>query len=287
MQKVVSGKSVEEAKEILLENLNLDEYESYEIEVVQEPVKGFLGIGSKEAEVRLVIKTDKENKAKHLVSEISKHMGYEVEFETAKDEETNRLKFEFKGDGSDQLFSRVGRSAKKFEFLVNCMINRKDREDYLKVVFEHEKIKTDRPNRRSRKPRAERDDSVEAEKSTEETKTENRPKGRRNRDDKRRGDSRDGRSRGPRNNRGRGERGERGERKGGHRKSSPAREQFLISTAKKSAQQVLETHQSVKLNPMNSYDRRIIHSNLSDQEHIQTRSEGEGDARCVVIEYVE
>ena len=73
------------------DNLNLDKFEFYDFEVIQEPTKGFLGIGLKDAEVKLLIKTDKLQKGQFLVTEMSKHLGYNVDFETNLDEAKKKL----------------------------------------------------------------------------------------------------------------------------------------------------------------------------------------------------
>lgn len=43
---------------------------------------------------------------------------------------------------------------------------------------------------------------------------------------------------------------------------------------------------SVEMSPMNAYERMIVHSLLSDDNEIQTQSEGEGRFRRVVLKYV-
>lgn len=56
---------------------------------------------------------------------------------------------------------------------------------------------------------------------------------------------------------------------------------------KKIIREVLNTKIDVKLDPMNSYQRRIIHNLANNYENIQTHSEGEGINRCVIIQYKE
>ena len=53
--------------------------------------------------------------------------------------------------------------------------------------------------------------------------------------------------------------------------------------AKKVAREVKETKVETKLDSMNSYERRIIHSTLSDNKYVYTESVGEEPNRCVVI----
>ena len=53
--------------------------------------------------------------------------------------------------------------------------------------------------------------------------------------------------------------------------------------AKKVAREVRDTKVETKLDSMNSYERRIIHSILSDNKYVYTESVGEEPNRCVVI----
>ena len=62
-----------------------------------------------------------------------------------------------------------------------------------------------------------------------------------------------------------------------------AKEQKLIRIAKKVAKQVAISKVAVNLDPMNSYERRIIHTNLQDNKKVVTESEGEEPNRYVVI----
>lgn len=50
---------------------------------------------------------------------------------------------------------------------------------------------------------------------------------------------------------------------------------------------VMKTKDEVKLDPMNSYNRRIVHSIASEYYNIETESYGEEPERYVVIRYVE
>ena len=49
------------------------------------------------------------------------------------------------------------------------------------------------------------------------------------------------------------------------------------------ANKVKRTHRSVSLDPMNPYERRIIHSALQQIPDVETHSEGEEPYRKVVI----
>ncbi len=57
----------------------------------------------------------------------------------------------------------------------------------------------------------------------------------------------------------------------------------IESLAKRIARDVKRTKIEAKLDPMNSYERRLIHNILNDNKFVYTESEGEEPNRCVVI----
>lgn len=61
------------------------------------------------------------------------------------------------------------------------------------------------------------------------------------------------------------------------------RKKTLTSLANKLAKNAFTGKKEIALEPMNSYERRIIHFALQDNEECTTRSEGEGKDRHVVI----
>ena len=64
------------------------------------------------------------------------------------------------------------------------------------------------------------------------------------------------------------------------------REESLRRYALKKAQQVLKAHRRTTLEPMNAYERHLIHAALQDMDKITTYSVGTEPNRRVVIEYV-
>ena len=64
------------------------------------------------------------------------------------------------------------------------------------------------------------------------------------------------------------------------------REESLRRYACKKAQQVLKARRRTTLEPMNAYERHVIHAALQDMENITTHSTGTEPNRRVVIEYV-
>lgn len=64
-------------------------------------------------------------------------------------------------------------------------------------------------------------------------------------------------------------------------KSNRARQLEILAT--KTAKEVAKTKVAVKLQPMSSFERRIIHEKLTEWRDVYTESEGEGENRAIVI----
>ncbi|MDR2802872.1 MAG: protein jag [Treponema sp.] len=63
------------------------------------------------------------------------------------------------------------------------------------------------------------------------------------------------------------------------------REENLVRLAYNVADRVRESRASVLLEPMNPFDRRLIHTTLNDVENVETKSEGQGLYKQVRIFY--
>lgn len=68
---------------------------------------------------------------------------------------------------------------------------------------------------------------------------------------------------------------------GGYKKR---REKNLESMAVEYGKQVAKTKQTIKLDNLNAYERKIIHNKLSSWKDVQTHSEGEEPNRVLIIE---
>lgn len=64
------------------------------------------------------------------------------------------------------------------------------------------------------------------------------------------------------------------------------REDSLVKYAHKVAREVAKTKKTKKLDYMNPYERRIIHSALQNDKYVSTYSEGNDPYRRLVIEYI-
>lgn len=62
------------------------------------------------------------------------------------------------------------------------------------------------------------------------------------------------------------------------------REKTLEQLANRLADKVVKTKKSVRLEPMNPYERKVIHATLQNNPNVTTKSEGEEPYRRVIIE---
>lgn len=63
-------------------------------------------------------------------------------------------------------------------------------------------------------------------------------------------------------------------------------EEKIRELARKKAEKVLKFRKRIKLDPMNAFDRHLVHEELSKMENITTHSEGIEPNRRLVIEYI-
>ena len=62
--------------------------------------------------------------------------------------------------------------------------------------------------------------------------------------------------------------------------------QAIIELANKTADQAVKIERNIHLDPMNAYERRIIHTTLQERDDVTTESTGEGEKRHVVVKPV-
>jgi spoIIIJ-associated protein len=309
-----TGKTVQLATQFALKQVSLKDFESYDIQVIQDAKKGFLGFGSKDAKVAVTLKADKARMSEYLISEIGKFLGVQPKFDKEFKEDKNELKMIFNGDDSDKFFEILGRSSKKLEFLLTTMLNKTDRDNYVKARFNHPSLansnrkKTPRNDQeKSFQKNTEESGSNEGQEREERAPRNNRPqrdnqdRPQRDSQDRPQRDSqdrpqRDSQDRPQRNSQDRPQRDNQDRPQGGNRgprrdknfssgKISTVREDFIRSNAKKMAKKVLDSQEPVSLPPMNSYERRLVHTALKEFDSIVTKSEGDDRDRHIVIEF--
>lgn len=196
------GKTVDDAVNAALAELNAKK-EDVDVEVLEEGSKGFLGMGSKDAKVRVSLKCTPQNKAVDFLSGLFDVWGLNVKISTELDGDV--LKVELEGDDMGVVIGKRGETLDALQHLTSLNVNTGDG-DFVKVSLDTE----------------------------------------------------------------------------GYREK---RVKTLESLAAKLASKVAKTRHNVTLEPMNSYERRIIHASLQDNEFVTTYSVGQSPNRKVVIAY--
>ncbi|HKM01274.1 MAG: protein jag [Tissierellia bacterium] len=200
----IERSTVEEAIAAALEELKAEKNE-VEVEIIQEASKGFFGLGSKDAKVKVTITNGPEERASKFLDILLEKMDIEADYEVNYSE--NILKVDIVKIGEDDkgiIIGKRGKNLDEIQFLLNLMVN-KGRQNYVRVVFNVEDYRA-------------------------------------------------------------------------------KREETLKRLALKMAEKCRYYKHKVRLEPMNPYERRIIHSTLQDEKDIITYSEGDEPYRKVVID---
>lgn len=198
----VSAKTVEDALTDASVQLGITS-DQLEYEIVEKGSSGFLGIGSKNAVIRVKVKSSIEDEVKKFLTSVFNAMNMEVEIIINKNEDEKFLDVELKGDDMGVLIGKRGQTLDSLQYLTSLAIN-KHRDDYYKVKIDTE----DYRNRRK--------DTLE-------------------------------------------------------------------NLARNIAYKVKRTKRAVSLEPMNPFERRVIHSALQNDKYVTTHSEGEEPYRHVVV----
>ena len=202
----IKSKTKEEAVKEALKELGLEE-KDIEVNVIQNPSKGFLGlIGAKEGIYEItVIKKEEIEIAKEFVE--SMLLKSKINAKVNATQERNLIKISIEGKEAACLIGRRGETLDAVQFLTGLALNKINKDSHMRVIVDIE-------NYRSK------------------------------------------------------------------------REQSLIRYARKVAREVAKTRRTKKLDYMNPYERRIIHSALQNDKYVSTYSEGTDPYRRLVIEYI-
>ena len=136
-----SAKTKEEAIALALEELGIDESEAT-IEVIEEGSKGFLGIGSKDAVVKVTANTvDSSKRAQDFLSKIFELTGEDVQVEAVPDGDT--LKVNLSGPDMGIVIGKRGETLDALQHLTSLVVNRGD-SDFMKVSLDAENYREKR-----------------------------------------------------------------------------------------------------------------------------------------------
>lgn len=198
----VSAKTVEDAITEALIKLGTTS-DKIEYEIIEKGSNGFIGIGRKDAVIKVRKINDLEDNIRDFLNSVFKAMDLEVEIFIEKDEENSTANVELKGKDMGVLIGKRGQTLDSLQYLTNLAIN-KHTENYVKI-----KIDTEDYRKRRR--------------------------------------------------------------------------ETLENLAKNIAYKVKRTKRPVSLEPMNPYERRVIHSTLQNDKFVTTHSEGDEPYRHVVV----
>jgi len=196
-----SGKTVEEAIEEALQILKCKR-EQVEVEIIDEGSKGFLGLGTRLAKVRITKSQTLEVRARTFLKELTVAMGIAVDMEITSSDEKH-MQVDLIGKNLGVLIGKRGQTLDSIQYLLNLVVNRGDM-PYVSVTVDTENYRE-------------------------------------------------------------------------------KRREALETLARNLAKKAKAQRRSVILEPMNPYERRIIHAALQNDRSISTYSQGEEPYRNVVI----
>lgn len=133
----IKAKTVDDAVEQALQELKVSK-DQVSIEILEEN-KGLFGLlGNKDVKVRVsVAEQDEVSVATDFLSNITKRLGMDTEFDPSYDDEEKRMKIELKGEGLGLLIGRRGETLDALQYLTNIIVNKKT-DDYIKVTLDAE-----------------------------------------------------------------------------------------------------------------------------------------------------
>lgn len=202
---IISAKTVEDAITDGAAQLGVS-HDDVTYEVIEEPKKGFLGMGASPAKVKIVYILKPLEAAKAFIETLMSDLGISGEIITHDDGNGEAL-ITIKGDGASALIGHHGDTLEAFQYLVNLAANKKDDEER-----QYTRISIDIENYREK------------------------------------------------------------------------REETLRKLAAKMAAKVKKNGKNIALEPMNAYERRIIHAEIQKIDGVSTNSVGvEGNRRVIIF----
>jgi spoIIIJ-associated protein len=149
-ERVMSGKTVEEAIEVALKELDANR-EGVEVEILSRGKPGFLGIGSEPARVRvkkILSSQGAASLAMDVVNKILAGAGVKTltTLRNAHDSQTGGPVIDITGDDSGLLIGRRGETLRALQYIVNLVVKNSLPEENLRVVLDIERYRERRHN---------------------------------------------------------------------------------------------------------------------------------------------
>jgi len=259
---IITAKTVEQAVEIGAQELKMQK-EDVSFEVLESPKKGFLGLGASEAKVKITGKLSAVDIAAGFLGKIVKHMQLDAEVKIL-DVQEYEIRIEITGEGLGSLIGYHGEVLDSLQYLTYLAVNKGDSDS----ADNAENTQTETTE--GAVTAGEEDGGLSGTKTDKtemmEMESEADVKGGETKETK-----------------------EIKERKNAVKISidienyRAKREETLKGLAKKMADRVLRYGRSVTLEPMNAYERRVIHAAIQEIEGVATNSIGMDGERKVII----
>ncbi|WP_102399233.1 RNA-binding cell elongation regulator Jag/EloR [Haloimpatiens massiliensis] len=132
----VMGKSVEEAIQSGLKQLNLTE-DKVEVEILEEGSKGLFGfIGAKSAKVKLTEKKDYTEEARGFLRKVLNSM--DIKSEIRIKEEGSALKINLSGPNMGIIIGHRGETLDSLQYLVSLAVNKDNDQPYKRIILDTE-----------------------------------------------------------------------------------------------------------------------------------------------------
>jgi len=139
MKELISkAKTVDEALLTGLRTMGLS-IDDVTYEVLEEGSKGFLGLGAKDAVVRIVEKESKEREAKAFLTGMLERLGVKVNITMESTmEDVKQIKIKLHGKDAGLLIGKRGQTLDSIQYLVSLVVNRKGGPDteYTRVILD-------------------------------------------------------------------------------------------------------------------------------------------------------
>lgn len=129
-----SAKTAEMAIEAALKKLGVSRADA-DIVVLSEGQRGILGIGSREASVRVSVKDTPERRAVEFIKGVTDHMGMSATVEAVDSPET--LNVDVEGENMGALIGHHGETLDALQYLTSLVVNR-GRDEYHRVLLDTE-----------------------------------------------------------------------------------------------------------------------------------------------------
>ncbi|MDD3767145.1 MAG: protein jag [Eubacteriales bacterium] len=138
----VSAKTVDEAIKSALLKLGIEKDDAI-IEVLDEGSRGFLGLGGKDAIVRVTAKENPVETAKEFLSQLIEKMSLDCDVASTQEDDT--IKLIISGDGVGGVIGRRGETLDAVQYLVNLYVNKGKRgDDYRRIIVDTENYRARR-----------------------------------------------------------------------------------------------------------------------------------------------